>query len=159
MRKSLCLILFQALAFASSSPGAQSTFAVPELPRLSPDNFSPGIQEQIEEAYSNASSHLEDAAASGRLGMVLQTYGLLQEAAVCYRRAGQLEPNVFQWAYYLGAVEADQGRCDAATSTLRLALQINAGYLPTKLRLANCLHASAAWEASGKLYAEIVEQR
>src|SRR5438552_7979782 len=159
MRKSLCLILSQALAFASSSSGAQSTFAVPELPRLSLDNFSPGIQEQIEEAYSNASSHLEDAAASGRLGMVLQTYGLLQEAAVCYRRAGQLEPNVFQWAYYLGAVEADQGRCDAATSTLRLALQINAGYLPTKLRLANCLHASAAWEASGKLYAEIVEQR
>ena len=50
MRKSLCLILFQALAFASSSSGAQSTFAVPELPRLSLDNFSPGIQEQIEEA-------------------------------------------------------------------------------------------------------------
>jgi len=133
MRRALCSIFFQALAFASSSFGAQSSPAVPELPRLSLDNFSPGIQEQIREAYSYARSHPRDANASGRLGMVLQTYGLFQEAAVCYRRAGQLEPTVFQWAYYLGVVEADQGRCDAATSTLRLALHINAGYLLTKL--------------------------
>src|SRR5437588_6015833 len=144
MQKTLCLVFF--LVSASSSWGAQDTPAVPELPRLSVDNFSPGIQEQIEEAYSNARSHLEDAGASGRLGMVLQTYGLLQEAAVCYRRAGQLEPNVFQWAYYLGVVEADQGKCGAATSTLRLALRIDPDYLPAKLRLADCLLASAEWD-------------
>ncbi len=155
MRKALCLIFF--LAFVSSNL-TQTIPAVPELPRLSLDNFSPAIQEQIGEAYSNARSSSGDAAASGRLGMILQTYGLLQEAAVCYRRAGQLEPNVFQWAYYLGVVEADQGKCDAATSTLRLALHIDPEYLPAKLRLANCLLASADWDASGKLYAEIVEQ-
>src|SRR2546430_17366260 len=89
MQKALCSIFFQALAFASSSFGAQSSPAVPELPRLSLDNFSPGIQEQIREAYSYARSHPRDANASGRLGMVLQTYGLFQEAAVCYRRGGQ----------------------------------------------------------------------
>ena len=155
MRKTLCLIFF--LAFVSSNL-AQTIPAVPELPRLSLDDFSPGIQEQIGEAYSNARSSSGDAAASGRLGMILQTYSLLQEAAVCYRRAGQLEPNLFQWAYYLGVVEADQGKCDAATSTLRLALNVDPEYLPAKLRLANCLLASADWDASGKLYAEIVEQ-
>ena len=155
MRKTLCLIFF--LAFVSSNL-AQTIPAVPELPRLSLDDFSPGIQEQIGEAYSNARSSSGDAAASGRLGMILQTYSLLQEAAVCYRRAAQLEPNVFQWAYYLGVVEADQGKCDAATSTLRLALHVDPEYLPAKLRLANCLLASADWDASGKLYAEIVEQ-
>jgi len=158
MQKALCSIFFQALAFASSSFGAQSSPAVPELPRLSLDNFSPGIQEQIREAYSYARSHPRDANASGRLGMVLQTYGLFQEAAACYRRAGQLEPTIFQWAYYLGVVEADQGKCDAATSTLRLALRVDPDYLPAKLRLANCLLASAEWDASGMLYAEIVEQ-
>src|SRR5437879_3773952 len=155
MRKTLCLIFF--LAFVSSNL-AQTIPAVPELPRLSLDDFSPGIQEQIGEAYSNARSSSGDAAASGRLGMILQTYSLLQEAAVCYRRAGQLEPNVFQWAYYLGVVEADQGKCDAATSTLRLALNVDPEYLPAKLRLANCLLASADWDASRKLYAEIAEQ-
>src|SRR5438128_2534781 len=58
MRKALCLIFF--LVFASSSWGAQNTPAVPELPRLSLDNFSPGIQEQIGEAYSYVRSHPGD---------------------------------------------------------------------------------------------------
>src|ERR1041385_4842956 len=158
MRKALCLIFFHALAFAPSSLGTQSTPTVPELPRLSLDNFSPGIQQQIREADSYARSHSGDAAASGRLGMVLQTYGLLQEAAVCYRRAGQIEPKTFQWTYLLGAVEADEGKCNIATSILRQALRIDPEYLPAKQRLANCLLASADWIESGKLYAEILEQ-
>src|SRR5439155_1568744 len=80
------------------------------------------------------------------------------EATLCYRRAAQLEPNSFRWTYYLAAVEGDQGRCDTAISTLRLALHVHPDYPPAELRLANCLLASADWDASGKLYAEIVEQ-
>src|SRR2546423_9286344 len=121
MQKALCSIFFQALAFASSSFGAQSSPAVPELPRLSLDNFSPGIQEQIREAYSHARSHPRDANASGRLGMVLQTYGWFQRPPACYRRAGQLEPTIFQWAYYLEVVEPGRAKCDPATPTLPLA--------------------------------------
>jgi len=158
MRKRLGLLFLPFVAFAAFTFAAQSRSTVPELPRLTLDSFSPGIKEQIEEAYSFAQSHAEDAGASGRLGMVLQTYGLLQEAGICYRRAMQLERNSFQWTYYLGSVEADQGRCDSATSTLRLALRIDPNYAPAKLRLANCMLASADWDASGKLYTEIVEQ-
>lgn len=158
MWKRLSLLFLPLLAFACSTFGAQGPSSVPELPWLTLDNFSPGIREQIDEAYSFARSHAEDAVASGRLGMVLQTYGLLQQAAVCYRRAMQLEPNSFQWAYYLGAVEADQGHCDTAASTLRLALRIDPTYFPAKLRLANCLLASAVWDASERLFAEIAEQ-
>ena len=158
MRKALCLMLFVVFRFVSSSFGSQGYFAVPELPRLTFDNFSPGIRDQLDAAYTDARSHREDAGASGRLGMVLQTYGLLQEATLCYRRAAQLEPNTFPWTYYLGAVEGEQGRCDTAISTLGLALQIRPDYVPAKLRLANCLLASADWDASAKLYTEIVEQ-
>jgi tetratricopeptide (TPR) repeat protein len=159
MRKRLGLPFFSLLVLASSAFAAQSHSAVPELPRLTLDNFSSGIREQIGEAYSFARSHAHDAGASGRLGMVLQAYGLLQEAVVCYRRAAQLEPISFQWTYYLGAVEADQGHCDTAISTLRLALRIDPSYVPAKLRLANCLLASADWDVSGKLFAEIVAHR
>jgi tetratricopeptide (TPR) repeat protein len=158
MRKRLGLLFLPFVAFAAFTFAAQSRSAVPELPRLTLDNFSPGIREQIKEAYSFARNHADDAGASGRLGMVLQTYGLLQEAAICYQRAIQLEPNSFPWTYYLGAVEADQGHCDTATATLRLALRIEPNYVPAKLRLAKCLLASADWDASGKLYSEIVEQ-
>lgn len=157
MRKRLNLLFLPFLAFALSTLAAQSHSEVAELPRLTLDNFSPGIREQIDEAYSFARSHAGDPRASGRLGMILQTYGLLQEAEACYRRAVQLESNSFRWAYYLGAVEADQGRCDTAASTLRLALRIDASYVPAKLRLANCLLASADWDGSEKLFVEIVE--
>lgn len=152
------LLFLLCLGFAPSTFAAQTHSELPELPRLTLDNFSPGIREQIDEAYSLARSYAEDADASGRLGMVLQTYGLLQEAGLCYRRAMLLAPSSFHWTYYLGAVEADQGRCDIVTSTLRLALRSDPGYLPAKLRLANCLLASADWDTSAKLYAEIVEQ-
>src|SRR5207253_5205251 len=91
MRKTLCLTPFVWLAFASPTFGAQGNSSVPELPRLTLNNFSPGIRDQIDEALTYARSHSEDAGASGRLGMVLQTYGLLQEATLCYRRAAQLE--------------------------------------------------------------------
>ena len=37
-------------------------------------------------------------------------------------------------------------------------MRVDPDYLRAKLRLANCLLASAEWDASGKLYAEIVEQ-
>jgi len=158
MRERLSLLFLLFVAVGSSNLAAQSRSAVPELPRLTLDNFSPGTREQIEEAYSFARSHAEDAGASGRLAMVLQTYGLLQEAAICYQRAMQLEPNSFQWTYYLGAVEADQGHCDTAAATLRLALRIEPNYVPAKLRLANCLLASANWDASEKVYAEVAEQ-
>ena len=71
MRKMLWSILLPFVAFVSSSSGAQGAPAVPELPGLILNNFSPGIREQIEAAYSYASSHATDATASGQLGMVL----------------------------------------------------------------------------------------
>jgi len=159
MRKRLGLLFLLLIVSASSNFAAQSRSELPELPRITLDNFSPGIRQQIDEAYSSARTHAEDAGASGKLGMVLQTYGLLQEAAICYQRAARLDPNSFQWAYYLGAVEADQGRCDTATSTLRLALRTDPDYVPVKLRLASCLLASADWDGSEKLFAEVVDQQ
>ncbi len=151
-------IFFLVFAFASCIWGIQETDATPKLPRLPLDHFSPAIREQIDEADSYASSHPGDASASGRLGMILQAYGLFEEATMCYRRAAQLEPKVFRWMYYLGLVQADQGRCEQATSTLRLALRIDPDYVAAKLRLANCLLASADWQASQELYTEILKK-
>ena len=69
------------------------------MPPLTLDSFSPAVRAQIDEAYSFARSHAKEAGATGRLGMVLQTYGLLEEAEVCYRRASQLEPAAHLWIH------------------------------------------------------------
>ena len=157
MRKALCSMFGQMLLLAGCAVGAQESAALPELRSLGLDNMSPGIREQIQEAYREARAHLGDDAVCGRLGMVLETYGLLKDAARCYRRAAQLAPSTFRWAYYLGVVEAGEGQCDAAASTLRLSLRLDPNYVPAQLRLASCLLASADWIRSGELYAAITK--
>ena len=49
--------------------------------------------------------------------MILQAYGLFEEAAVCYRRATQLEPTVLRWAYYL---DSSKPTTDDASRLLRV---------------------------------------
>src|SRR5262245_34297855 len=110
MRKVICLILFQAFATASCLWAAQSCVSQ-ELPWLVLNNFSPAIRAQIDEAYSSARSHPENPVANGRLGMILQAYGLLQAAAACYSHAAELAPADFRWLYYLALTEAQQGQC------------------------------------------------
>ena len=131
---------------------------MPDLPPVSFDDFSSAIRGQIQEAYADARAHPGAAAACGRLGMILQTYGLLQEAAVCYRRARWLSPSTFRWAYYLATVESADGHCDAAAATLRGAPRVAPDYVPAKLRLATCLLASADWRGSEELYRSILKQ-
>jgi tetratricopeptide (TPR) repeat protein len=137
---------------------AQGGGKTPEFPRPVLDNFSSAIREQIQQAYENAKSHPSDAKATGILGMTLQTYGLLQEAATYYQRAADLQPKEFRWTYYLGLIEADQGRCEPAESQLHLALGIDPDYVPAKLKLASCLLASAALDTSEKMYNEVLNQ-
>ncbi len=156
MRNVLGLISCQALILAWYAAGTQNSPAMRELPPLVLDDVSPGVRDQIQEAYANARAHLNDDAI-GRLGMVLQTYGLFKEAAMCYRRASQLAPSTFRWAYYLGVVETEEGDCDAAASAFRMALRIDPSYVPAQLRLANCLLTSADWNGSAELYTAIVQ--
>ncbi|HEY4818084.1 MAG TPA: tetratricopeptide repeat protein [Candidatus Acidoferrum sp.] len=156
MRKVLCF--FQTLILAACSAAAQEPPVLPDLPLLVLDDFSSGIRGQIQDSYADARARPDDDTAIGRLGMILQTYGLFQEAAVCYRRAVRLAPSTFRWAYYLGTVESAGGHCDAAVATLRTAPRVATEYVPAQLQLANCLLASADWSGSEELYSAIVKQ-
>ena len=157
MRKALCFIFLETLILTWYCVGAQSP-AIPELPRFSLDNFSSGVRDQIQVAYADVRAHVNDSDASGRLGMVFQTYGLFQEAVVFYGRAARLAPSAFRWAYYLGVAEAAEGHYDEAASTLRMAVRLDPNYVPAQLRLANCLLTSADWDGSGELYAVITKR-
>src|ERR1700736_2199168 len=156
MIKALCLI--DTLILFACGAAAQEPPAMPDVPLVALDDFSPAIRGQIQEAYAEVHAHPDDDAAIGRLGMTFQTYGLFQEAAVYYRRASRLAPSIFRWAYYLGMVESTSGHCDAAAETFRLALQVAPAYVPAQLQLANCLLALADWTGSEELYAAIVKQ-
>jgi cytochrome c-type biogenesis protein CcmH/NrfG len=72
---------------------------IPELPKIAATTFLPAVRQQVQQAYDDARQHPRDAAACGRLGMVLHAYEQYQSAAVCYRRASLLEPGSLRWTY------------------------------------------------------------
>src|SRR5579863_1894006 len=114
---------------------------LPPLPRLNMADFLPAIRRQVQQSDAAARANPRSADASGNLGMVLDAYLQYQSAALCYRRAHELNPRVFRWAYYLGADQVHQGEYDQAASTLRQALALSPDYLPARLKLAESLLA------------------
>jgi tetratricopeptide (TPR) repeat protein len=131
--------------------------SLPDLPRPNLVTFSPEVRRQIEEAYAEARHDPQDAFANGRLGMVLQTYSLLQEAASAYQRASHFAPTEFRWIYYLGQVQAAAGHCDAAIVSLQSALRLDPSYIPAQLRLADCFVAAAQWDKAAELYTSVLK--
>jgi len=156
---SLFTLNFLALFCAACSSGwFRRTPPLPELPQLSMDKFLPAVREQIEKAYQAVRAYPKDAAANGKLGMVLHAHDQYESAAVCYRRAHLLDHASFQWLYYLGIVQSAQGKNDEAAATLRQAVRLDRDYLPAQLRLAESLLAAGNVEESGKLYEAIVSK-
>jgi tetratricopeptide (TPR) repeat protein len=156
MGKALWLI--QTLILVACSAGAQKAPAISDVASLALDDFAPAVRDQIQEAYADVRAHPDNDTANGRQGMILQTYGLFREAAISYRRASQLAPTAFRWAYYLATVESAAGYCDQSAATLRRALRVAPDYVPAQLQLANCLLASADLSESEALYGAIVKQ-
>ena len=151
----LALVLFCASWFSSRSEGNRE---LPELPRLVIENSLPAVRDAIQKAYAETIALPQDPTANGKLGMVLQAHGLIEEAAICYQRARLLSPASFVWAYYLGSAQAARGKYDEAAVTLRQALRLDPGYLPAHMKLAECLLSTAHWEESGKIYEAAARQ-
>src|SRR5690348_14670757 len=132
--------------------------SLPPLPELKTGDLFPAVVKQINEAYQTARTHSMDAAANGRLAMILDTYEQYSLAEICYRRAHLLDPKSFDWAYDLGYVLFKEGRYTQAVDALREALVLRPNYVPAKMRLADSLFSARQAEAAGKLYQELVQQ-
>src|SRR5438067_395290 len=127
--------------------------AIPE-PQLAllPEDIRPQVRQAHDEALKNP----KDASASGKLGMFLHAYHFDTEAVVCYRRAHLLDPTSFDWVYYLGLAQADQGEFAEAAAALRQAVHQNPKYLPAQLRLGEYLLASGKWQEAAQFYGAMV---
>jgi tetratricopeptide (TPR) repeat protein len=116
--------------------GCRSAGPPPALPEISTASFLPAIRQEVEAALAAAKARPGDAAAAGRLGMVLQAHNQFEAARRCYRRASLMEPRNFDWQYYLGTVSDGAAAVEAFRTALRLR-----DYLPAKLRLGEALLA------------------
>jgi tetratricopeptide (TPR) repeat protein len=125
------------VASACTSPSRQAT--LPALPRLTIANFRPQVRDRIQKAYREVEVRPKDANANGRMGMLLHAFEQYQSAAIWYRRARILDPNRFQWAYYLGLTQVINGQSEDAAATLGDAIRLDPEYLPARLKLAEVL--------------------
>lgn len=142
----------------AAAPSLHAATSLPPLPKLKTENLFPSVLHQIEEAYQSARAHPMDAAANGKLGMVLDAYEQYAPAQICYLRAHRLDPKSFDWAYDLGYVLFKQGQYAEAANALQDALNLRMDYLPAKLKLAESMFLAGQVDAAGKLYQAIIQQ-
>lgn len=145
------LILGIALgAVRTASQARQSDASA--LPALAIETLPPPVRAGFERAYEDARTRPGDPSAVGRLGMMLQAYEQYQSADACYRIARGLDPRSFSWAYLSGVVRAEMGEHTEALAAFRQALDIDPGYLPARMRLADTLMRAGDLDASRTAY-------
>lgn len=74
------------------------------------------------------------------LGNVLKAQGKLDEAALAYHHALELQPDYVPAHYNLGIVYQDQGKLDVAVSRFRRALELNPDHVDAYNNLGNVLN-------------------
>jgi tetratricopeptide (TPR) repeat protein len=131
---------------------------LPDPPQLALEQVAAPIRKQIQEVYDVLRSHPQDAAANGRLGMLLYAYQQNQSAAVCFERARALDPQEFRWTYYLASVQAALGDSVQALSNFRETVRLKPDYQPAQLKLAETLLASGKSVESQQLYETILQK-
>src|SRR5260370_11091456 len=130
--------LMEILVITACSVPHRQEEGLPGLPQLTIANFRPQIRDQVQQAYREVEAKPRDAGANGRMGMLLHAFEQYESAEICYRRARILDPNRFQWAYYLGLTQVINGKSDAA-ATLGDTIRLDSEYLPARLKLAEVL--------------------
>jgi tetratricopeptide (TPR) repeat protein len=149
------LVMFVARGIPASfaqNPG------LPDLPQINAAELPPETQKQVQDAYTAAHGHPDNAAAVGELGMLLDLYNRPEAAILCYQRAHGLAPRSFKWLYYWGILLIRQRRKHDAVPVLTSALQLQPDYLPAKLKLAEALVDSGRNEEAGTIYEAILKE-
>lgn len=94
----------------------------------------------------------ELAAAYGELGRAALAYTLLELPEPCFRNAETLDPDEFKWPYYLGVFFQDQRRLEEAVGSFERVLELNPGYLPANLHLAQVQLLRGEHDEARRLY-------
>jgi len=135
--RSRTVLMILAAALPSARIAAVAQTDLEPVPVLGLEQMEPQVRQQLQDAL-NAIGDSDGEAPSepyGRLGQLLILYGDSAAAQVAFRNAHELEPETFDWLYYLGSIAHQQRDLDGATTYLGLALALSPGDLPSLLRL------------------------
>ena len=139
-------------AHAAAHPG-QPVPSAPALPIITLESFPAAARAAIADAHRDAVARPDDAAAVGRLGMVLHAWGQWQSAAMAYERARVLAPRDTEWPYLAAVVALRTGRADDAVKLLE-----GADALPARMKLAEALVNAGDLTRGADAYARLVKE-
>ncbi len=115
---------------------SDSAIAPPAIPSPNTSGMQPRVAQRIIEARELVVKQTQSADAWGRLGEICHTHALFDEAATCYRRAGTLEPDTFQWAYLLAIARRDaSATAKEVIALFEEAIKRRSDYAPGHYRL------------------------
>ena len=132
--------------------------SAPPPPEVDTTGMEPSVARALETARAAVVERPDSGAAWGRLGMVADAHEEDEAALACYRRARQLEPGNVRWPYYLARLLAFKGaRQEEAVELFREAIELEPGYAPAHLRLADALAALGRREPALTAYRRAIE--
>jgi len=146
------------LAGLLQGPACNREPRLPELPAVALEGFAPAVRAEIEKSLQRVQSDPRNARANGLLGMVLHAHQQNASAEACFERARLLEPESFEWLYYLALVQEAQGKNAEATGALRRALGIKPDYTAAQVRLGEFLLAAGDLAAAADLYEQLARK-
>jgi len=123
----------------------------PPIPQIDSTGFLPAVRDSVNAALVDATAKPKDAAASGRLGMVLHAHSQLAAAEQAYHRAEILETDpqkTPQWTYYRGVVLLAAGKAAEAAPILE---RVATTSLPAALKTADA-HLAAGNNAKAEQF-------
>ena len=126
-------------------PGSEAP--VPPDPDLA--GMEPQVADLLRGARQSVVADQSSAEAWGVLGAAYDAHGLMIVAELCYRRAHELAPEDFKWAYLLAVVREIQGADHAEVVELfGRAARIRPDYAPIYVRLGDALSLRGEHEAA-----------
>jgi tetratricopeptide (TPR) repeat protein len=155
IRRSVVVALALAMSLPAAAQSGRAGGATISL--VIPDTLPAAVRSRLVSALQDARAHPRDAAATGRLAMLLHAFQQYRLAADCYEIAGQLEREAFAWPYLSGVALAELGEARKAADRFRRALVIDPSSVPARVRLADALLADGDPGGSRELHAALVE--
>ena len=149
---------FAIVCALSSCASAPDPGPPPEIPQGDFSGMEPLVVRVLTETREAVVGDPLSAEAWGRLGAAHHAHGLVAIAERCYRRAAELAPEEFRWAYFLAIVRIERGAGpEEATELFEDAARLRPDYVQVHVRLGQSLLAHGRYAAAERAFSRGIE--
>ncbi len=128
-----------------------------------PASFSPGVAKTFEAAQERLRRAEAEGAPSGDdfglVGMIYHAHEQAAPAGQAYRNAVEIAPSDARWHYFLGMLAADDGAFEEAAGHFERSLDLNAAYIPSRIRRSRALLQAGEVDAAQTLLELLAEDQ